>query len=331
MESDRKLNRYSWLQQKLHLITLSPKFVRVATFDCESALYPSLETMGDHVFVSGLARSGTTILLNAIHQSNLFASLTYLDMPFVLAPNLWSRVPKRNVPNEMVGRAHDDGVRMSILSPEAFEEVYWKTFECDNDEAKEKFKRYIELVLLRYNKLRYLSKNNQNVRRLEKLATIFPKAITLIPFRNPLSQAASLLGQHQNFLNKSKEDRFVGDYMRLIGHSEFGPNYKPIIDENLQFTDPTKFDHWLEQWIKTYQECLNKVRNNPNAYFVCYENLCNKRTSWPNLRSILNIRSEYEVIFEISKKDVDELPVSDQKQKALDLYADLQCLANKWD
>ena len=41
----------------------------------------------DHVFVSGLARSGTTALLNALYQSGTFASLSYDDMPFILAPN----------------------------------------------------------------------------------------------------------------------------------------------------------------------------------------------------------------------------------------------------
>ena len=43
-----------------------------------------------------MARSGTTILLNAIYETNEFASLTYQDMPFILSPNIWSKLNKNN-------------------------------------------------------------------------------------------------------------------------------------------------------------------------------------------------------------------------------------------
>ena len=86
------MNNYSWLEQKLHKFALSSQFMREVTFDFESTNFaPSSET-GDHVFITGLARSGTTILLNALYKSNIFASLSYADMPFVLAPNLWSKI-----------------------------------------------------------------------------------------------------------------------------------------------------------------------------------------------------------------------------------------------
>ena len=71
------MNNYSWLEQKLHKFALSSQFMREVTFDFESTnIAPSSET-GDHVFITGLALSGTsiTILLNAIYKSNIFASL----------------------------------------------------------------------------------------------------------------------------------------------------------------------------------------------------------------------------------------------------------------
>ena len=62
-----------------------------------------------HVFVTGMARSGTTILLQALHDTGKFASLTYADMPIVLSPNLWSKFNNnnqhekvRNVPTAMI-------------------------------------------------------------------------------------------------------------------------------------------------------------------------------------------------------------------------------------
>ena len=86
------MNNYSWLQQKLHQFALSSKFMREVMFDVESSTISTNQTNDNHVFVAGLARSGTTILLNAIYKSNEFASLSYKDMPFVLAPNLWSKL-----------------------------------------------------------------------------------------------------------------------------------------------------------------------------------------------------------------------------------------------
>ena len=39
------------------------------------------------MFLSSLPRSGTTLLLNYIHSSYEFYSLTYRNMPFIMAPN----------------------------------------------------------------------------------------------------------------------------------------------------------------------------------------------------------------------------------------------------
>ena len=138
----------------------------------------------DHIFVSGLARSGTTILLNALFKSKKFSSLSYKDMPFVLAPNFWSKFSLSNNDSAMVERAHGDGIKVSTESPEAFEEVFWKTFSDRNNESKKKYKDYVQLINQRYNQERYLSKNNQNIRRLELISKIFPhsKILSIPPY-----------------------------------------------------------------------------------------------------------------------------------------------------
>ncbi len=158
------MNNYSWLQKKLHELALSSRFMREITFDVERSLFATNQTNNDHVFVSGLPRSGTTILLNAIYESNEFSSLSYVDMPFVLAPNLWSKLSLNKKDIDFVERAHGDGIRVSTESPEAFEEVFWMTFVEDDKDTREKFKNYVQLVNRRYQKARYLSKNNQNIR-----------------------------------------------------------------------------------------------------------------------------------------------------------------------
>ena len=208
------MNNYTWLQQKLHRFALSSKFMREVIFDVESSAVSINQTDNNHVFVSGLARSGTTILLNALYKSDEFASLSYKDMPFVLAPNLWSKLSlnKKNI--DMVERAHGDGIKVSTDSPEAFEEVFWMTFKEGDKDTKEKFKNYVQLINQKYNKKRYLSKNNQNIRRVELISQIFPHSKILIPFRNPIQHAFSLLSQHKRFIKNSKKDNFISNYMK---------------------------------------------------------------------------------------------------------------------
>ena len=92
--------------------------MREAMFDFESSAISISKSNEHHIFVSGLARSGTTILLNALYESDEFASLTYRDMPFVLAPNLWSKLSNGKEKNNKVERAHGDGIKVSTESPD---------------------------------------------------------------------------------------------------------------------------------------------------------------------------------------------------------------------
>ena len=298
------MNNYSWLQQKLHQFALSYDFMREVTFDFESSAISINQTYDNHVFVSGLARSGTTILLNALYESYEFASLSYRDMPFVLSPNLWAKLSFNKHNNDLVERSHGDGIKVSSESPEAFEEVFWMTFSEEDKDTKEKFKSYVQLINHRYQKKRYLSKNNQNIRRLELISNIFPNSKILIPYRNPIQHAYSLLSQHQRFIKNSKKDRFISNYMKWIGHTEFGPNYIPIYNKNLRFEDNLNINHWLEQWYLTYQNSYQILKNKENVYFICYEQLCNTEEYWLDILKKLNINKVYYFEFKESRKDV---------------------------
>ena len=180
-------------------------------FDLEKMLFlnHNQHISNKHVFVSGMARSGTTILLNAIYKTNEFGSLTYDDMPFILSTNLWKKfkVDTLNVGNNE--RAHGDGIKINIKSPEAFEEVFWKTFNKGEVNLSIEFNNFINLILKNKNQIRYLSKNNQNINRIDLIKTNFPKSSILIPFRDPLQHAYSLLTQHKKFTKLQKNDNFV--------------------------------------------------------------------------------------------------------------------------
>ena len=317
------MNNYSWLQQKLHQFALSSKFMREVMFDVESFSISINQTDDNHVFISGLARSGTTILLNAIYESDEFSSLSYQDMPFVLAPNIWSKLSFNKKDINLVNRAHGDGIKVSTESPEAFEELFWMTFDESDIDTKEKFRNYVQLINKKYQKKRYLSKNNQNVRRLELISKIFPNSKILIPFRNPIQHAYSLLSQHKRFITDSKKDKFISNYMKWIGHTEFGPNYIPIHYKNLCFEDDLTINHWLEQWYLTYKHCFENLRNNESVYFICYEKLCNISEYWLDVLEILDIKDTYDFKFKESNKVISLEVDEDITHKGLSLYKEL--------
>ena len=301
--------------------------MREVTFDFENTNISSSIETGHHIFITGLARSGTTILLNALYKSNIFASLSYADMPFVLAPNLWSKISFNKKNLELKERAHGDGIKVSTESPEAFEEVFWHTFAAENhDELGEKFRVYVGNILYKYKKERYLSKNNQNIKRVELINSIFINSKILIPFREPIQHAYSLLTQHKKFIEDSKNDKFISKYMKWIGHTEFGPNYIPIYNQNLNFQNDLEINHWIEQWYLTYSNAFQSLKNKNNFHFISYEKLCLKRDYWFQIQKLVNLEKPYDFEFRESKKDIPCNIDPGLKEKAMSLYFDLNHL-----
>ncbi|VFN06181.1 MAG: hypothetical protein BECKG1743F_GA0114225_111872, partial [Candidatus Kentron sp. G] len=118
---------YSKLDRLLHRIVLGVPAVGEMLFDIERALFmdgplgknTTTNQTGQTVFVTGLARAGTTVLMRALYGSGEFASLTYSDMPFVMAPNLWYRISRRNKKERIKSeRAHGDRIQVDFDSPE---------------------------------------------------------------------------------------------------------------------------------------------------------------------------------------------------------------------
>src|SRR5690606_20720247 len=82
------------------------------------------------IYIAGLARSGSTILLEMLARHSDTATHRYRDFPIVPAPWAWSWFVDRAGKKEHVlaERAHRDRIKVSPESPEAFEEVLWMTF-----------------------------------------------------------------------------------------------------------------------------------------------------------------------------------------------------------
>ena len=265
------MQNYSTIQKFLHDFVFSRKFVNKSLFELEKVIYlKNIEIKSQsHIFITGLPRSGTTSLLNFIYSSSQYASLTYKNMPFVLSPNFSKLFHKKNIAKKE--RVHRDGIYYDINSPEAFDEVF---FNNNEEFIKNDLLNYIKLICLSENKMKYLSKNNLNFNRIDLITKLLPSCNFLIPIREPLQHAYSLLNQHLHFSKLQKEDDFVRRYMNYLGHNEFGLNYKHW-NNPINYKDLNKIDYWLEQWCLFYQNILNQHQSYTNFHLVIYEELTN--------------------------------------------------------
>lgn len=302
---------YSALDKLLHHMALQFSFVGEMSFDLEqSSLGKDRNdiTQARHVFVAGLARAGTTVLMRSLFETGQFASLTYRDMPFVLAPNLWAKLSGlARTDMAKQERAHGDGVMVDLDSPEALEEVFWRVFSGDqylsdaglkpyvpNAQAQEKFRQYVYAILTRYQGHRYLSKNNNNILRLGSLVRMFPKAIILVPFRDPLQHAFSLLKQHRRFIKEQQQDPFTERYMTWLAHHEFGQAHRPFLWPDVGEpvnANRDSLDYWLEQWINAHQSLLARYSELAgHMRFVGYELICEQTDEvWAHLTDQLGV------------------------------------------
>ena len=126
----------------------------------------------------------------------------------------------------------------------------------------------------------------------------------LIPFREPIQHSYSLLTQHQKFIEDSKDEKFIAKYMKWIGHTEFGPHYTPIKNQNLNFRNYLEINHWIEQWYLVYNAAFQSLKNKNNIHFISYEKLCLNKDYWFQIQRLVNIERPYDFEFKESKKDI---------------------------
>ncbi len=286
---------YSRLEQFLHKLALdrTESLELALTLDEKFYNRAKLPQLVDRpVFVTGLARSGTTVLLRLLHGSGVFASLTYANMPFVAAPALWSKIAnqfrKCVIDTE---RAHGDGVKVGYHSPEAFEEVVWRALYQDkfiasdhlsemdplDETERDRFSSFVRrFVATSGDCKRYLSKNNNNIIRLDEIIRIFPDAIIFVPFRDPASFVKSTIAQHKRFLKWHEEDAFTRRYMRWLGHFEFGSDFRPVgvAGNRAPSNGPQTIDdsYIWDYWADVYGRLLETLPT--NARFFSYNGLC---------------------------------------------------------
>lgn len=255
------------------------------------------------VFICGLARSGTTVILEALASTGRFASLRYCDYPPVWFPWWWTRLRDRlPLPRPApVQRAHGDGIEVTPESPEAFDEIFWMHFfpdrhaedvdqvldeRTDNPAFEAFYSRHIRKLLLARQRSRYLSKGNYGLARLAYLYKLFPDARFVVPVRDPVDQVASLVRQNKHFRQLSDGHRAIGRELARRGHFEFGPQLRVEClndaSEAAGIARDYRQGHYVRgyarQWVMSYGHVLAQLSNRPGlaeaVLVLRYEDLC---------------------------------------------------------
>ena len=247
----------------------------------------------DFLIITGLARAGTTAMLNTLSQRKEFASLSYANLPFLLSPSTWGRLynPKGDKKKE---RSHGDGLKISTRSVEALEEFFFKVrlkdrfiqgdtlVAHDVDQAlAADYLKYQSLVRTSDDQI-YLAKNNNFMLRYGSMRQHLPEMRVIIMFRDPLTHAASLMEKHEQFTQMQAKDPFVLTYMDWLGHHEFGQGHKPFslspVDQNPYTLN--SLNYWLTIWIHYYQYALQQDLS--GCQWVAYERFCQDPSSVVN-------------------------------------------------
>ncbi len=255
------------------------------------------------IYIAGLARSGSTILLEVLSRVQGIGTHRYRDFPLLFAPVAWNwfldKTPRK--PPAPAERAHKDRILVTPESPEAMEEVLWMHFFADahnpavnntldgnsrNDTFDAFYRDHIRKLLLVRKARRYLSKGNYNIARLRYLLALFPDARTLLPVRDPVSHIASLIKQHRLFCEAEAQDERLVAHMRRVGHFEFGLDLRPINTGDTALTQEIQaliasnqpVRGWALYWSAVYDYARRCLEADPAlaaaTQIVRYEAMC---------------------------------------------------------
>ncbi len=257
------------------------------------------------IFISGLARSGTTILLEILAKADGLCTHRYKDFPFIMTPVLWNGFTRLfSSKQELIERPHKDRIKITKESPDAFEEPIWQFFsphlhdpaslhivhsKNGNPDFEKFYVAHIKKIMIVRKGTRYLSKGNYNLTRVDYIKSIFPDVRFVIPVRHPFSHIESLVRQHKLFLEYAKENQQVAEYLKAVGHYEFGPQRMPtILSKEGGSRIMAAWDNdsdslgYAIQWAEIYRYTIDlfKIENiAENICVVRYEDLCHSPQS----------------------------------------------------
>ena len=256
-------------------------------------------------YIAGLARSGSTVLLELLAGQPGMATHRYRDFPPLYTPLFWNRAFAHvyRADAAPAERAHKDRILVTPDSPEAMEEVLWMRFfpgahdsrrsqVLDAGTSNPAFERFyadhLKKILLVRGGRRYLAKGNYNLTRLGYLRKLFPDARFIVPVREPRWHVASLMKQHRLFCAEERRDPRILKHMRRAGHLEFGLDRRAINTGDTAraqavealWRDGQEVRGWARYWAMLYGHALDRIEADPalaaSVLLVRYEDLCDR-------------------------------------------------------
>ena len=285
---------YSFLDKLLFKFFLGNNIFQEVLFDVDKLFFYNKKKRINSLIITGLPRSGTTILLNELYKTKKFSSLTFQDLPFILSPNIYNFLEKflKKNKKKRYKRIHNDGIFVGDEMPEAFDEVFWRVFQnrkyinknnismhiIDEYEMSE-YQKYVNIITHRENKNLYITKNNNNILRLNSFKNL-KHTFLIITFRDPFFQSYSLIKTHKILCKNQKKNPFILSYMNYLVHHEFGLNLKTLKFKKNFSTDykDSNINFWLSYWIYVYENILKNYKQSNNIQFLAYEKFNTKLT-----------------------------------------------------
>ncbi len=255
------------------------------------------------IYITGLARAGTTIILEMLNKHPDLASHKYKNILMPYLPDWFSQMADRfNFYTKPFERLHRDGIIVTSESPEAVEEIFWQKFFnnlhnekvsniISRNDSNAKFEKFylnhIKKLIINQKCSRYLAKNNYLVSRLDYMLKIFPDSKFLLIIRNPIEHIASLIKQTKLFIKLEQKIPLLPDWLKIVGHNEFGRNQMCINLGNTELINEihklwrsknTYVKGWAYYWTSIYDfiakqlETIKKLKK--ATLIVKYDELC---------------------------------------------------------
>lgn len=251
------------------------------------------------IYVTGIARAGTTIVLELLSRHPQLASHKYRDFPGMFVPTWWNRGQSTQhlKPEE---RAHGDRLQVTQDSPEAMEEPLWMAFfpdahkpevsnaldrNCQNVAFEKFYRNHLRKLLMIRDRPRYLAKGNYNLTRLAYLQKMEPSAKFVVVIRHPRDHIASLIKQHRLFCAGQQKYPRALAHLQHVGHFEFGLDRRAICVGDDVASDVMQLWEAGEEvrgsarhWASVYGWLLDQLERDAQlteaTQIVRYEDLC---------------------------------------------------------
>lgn len=295
----------TWMHLLSGWIHRNPRlWIRLGNLETQAVADAIADVQVDRpVYIAGLARSGTTVLLEQLAAHPQVTSHRYIDYPPVLTPYWWNRwlemVPRATETAQE--RAHKDGISVTSQSPEAFEEILWMAFfpeahdsdhnavmgrQHTNPEFERFYQEHLRKLLAVRKRQRYVAKGNYNLVRLAYLHRVFPEARFVLAIRDPVWHIASLIKQHRLFVTGERTEPRALEHMRRVGHYEFGLDRRAINAGDTGLTHQIndlwnsgrEVEGWAHYWAAIYRHVAEVLETDAGLRQAClvvrYEELC---------------------------------------------------------